>query len=59
MEENLQKQFSAVLRLNQFETLNGELNKFQDKNEQQKYIKQFLLQKYGKKIKKFCKHVNL
>ena len=53
MEKNLQKQFSAVLRLNQFETLNGELNKFQDKNEQQKYIKQFLLQKYGKKEGKF------
>ncbi len=47
MEETFQKQFSAVLRLNQFETLNGELNKFQDKNEQEKHVRQFLLQKYG------------
>jgi len=53
MEENLQKQFSAVLRLNQFETLNGELNKFRDKSEQQKYIKQFLLQKYGQNEGKY------
>ena len=47
MEESLQKHFSAVLRLNQFETLNGELNKFHDKGEQKKCVEQFLFQKYG------------
>ena len=47
MEESLEKHFSAVFRLNQFETLNGELNKFQDKGDQKKYVEQFLFQKYG------------
>jgi len=48
MEDTLQKQFSAVLRLEQFETLNGELGKLKDKSAQQKYVEQFLVQKYGR-----------